>query len=64
MVAISSLILAITSVAGVIAAPQPVPETVGDLPQLGDKLHSRSTPAGTGTNNGRRRRHERTLACT
>jgi len=51
MVALSSLVLALTSVAGVIAAPA-TPETVGNLPQLGEKLHSRSTPAGTGTNNG------------
>jgi endo-1,4-beta-xylanase len=51
MVAFSSLVLAISGIAGVIAAPV-APETVGNLPQLGEKLHSRSTPAGTGTNNG------------
>jgi endo-1,4-beta-xylanase len=51
MVAVSSLLLALSSVAGVIAAPA-VPETVGSLPQLGEKLHSRSTPAGTGTDHG------------
>jgi endo-1,4-beta-xylanase len=51
MVAISSLLLALTTAAGVIAAPAAEPETVGNLPQLGAKLHSRTSP-GTGTHDG------------